>query len=136
MKEITVDAKIENVDKVLDFVDAELEKANCNPKTIIEINIAIDEIFSNIANYAYKDNNGTATIEMELNDKTKDVVITFIDSGIPYNPLLKEDPDVKAKLEDRNIGGLGVFMVKKIMDDVVYEYREGKNVFKIRKNIV
>lgn len=130
--EITVEAKIENVTKVTEFVEGKLEKADCPVKVVTQMSIAIDEIFSNIAYYAYENGEGNATIGV-LTEKSK-AVVTFIDSGKEYNPLKKPDPDVTLSADEREIGGLGIFMVKKSMDDMIYEYRDGKNILKIVKN--
>ena len=89
--------------------------------------IAIDEIFGNIASYAYAPGTGKVTVQIRVDDKARAVRITFIDSGVPYNPLAKEDPNVKLSAEERKIGGLGIFLVKKSMDDMIYEYKDGKN---------
>ncbi|WP_026835340.1 ATP-binding protein [Eubacterium xylanophilum] len=135
MKEVTVVASIDNVRKVTEFVDAELERFDCPPKAQMQIDIAIDELFSNIANYAYNPEVGEATVRVEVIEDPLSVEITFIDNGVPYDPLKKEDPDVTLSAEEREIGGLGIFMVKKTMDNVVYEYTNGKNILKIVKNI-
>ncbi|MCI6995520.1 MAG: ATP-binding protein [Oliverpabstia sp.] len=135
MRELTVDAIIENIEKVTDFVNEELEKLDCSPKAQIQIDVAIDELFGNIAHYAYNPNVGTATIRMEVVQDPMAVVLTFIDHGIPYDPLAKEDPDIKLSAEERKIGGLGIYMVKKSMDEITYEYKDGQNILRIKKNI-
>ena len=135
MRELTVDAIIENIEKVTDFVNEELEKLDCSPKAQIQIDVAIDELFGNIAHYAYNPNVGTATIRMEVVQDPMAVVLTFIDHGIPYDPLAKEDPDIKLSAEERKIGGLGIYMVKKRMDEITYEYKDGQNILRIKKNI-
>ncbi len=133
MKKITVDAVIENMDAVTGFIEEQLENMECPMKMQMQINIAVDEVFSNIANYAYGDVAGTATICVEQGLEPRSVILTFIDSGKPYNPLSAEDPDISLSAEDRQIGGLGIFMVKKIMDEVYYEYKNGQNVLKVKK---
>ena len=95
----------------------------------------VDELISNIAHYAYAPDSGQVTVRTEPDPKTPSVAIVFIDSGRPYNPLVREDPDVTLSAEDREPGGLGIFMVKKTMDDLKYEYRNGQNVLTIRKNL-
>lgn len=135
MKELTIDATIKNIEQVTAFVDEQLRILNCPMKTQVQINIAIDELFGNIARYAYNPEVGSATVRVEVCEDPVSVVITFIDNGMPYNPLAKEDPDVTLSLEERGIGGLGIYMVKKTMDDIVYEYKDGKNILKIKKNI-
>lgn len=135
MKELTIDATIDNVTAVTDFVDRQLEQLDCPMKTQMQVDIAIDELFGNIANYAYNPEVGAATVRVEVTENPLAVVITFIDNGVPYDPLAKSDPDVTLSLEERKIGGLGIYMVKKSMDDVSYEYKNGQNILKIRKNI-
>ena len=135
MRELKVDAIIENIEKVTDFVNEEFEKLDCSPKAQIQIDVAIDELFGNIAHYAYNPNVGTATIRMEVVQDPMAVVLTFIDHGIPYDPLAKEDPDIKLSAEERKIGGLGIYMVKKSMDEITYEYKDVQNILRIKKNI-
>lgn len=135
MKELTVAATIENIPVVTDFVDGELEMMDCPMRAQMQIDIAIDELFSNIARYAYAPGQGQATVQVEKLDEPPAVKVTFIDSGVPYNPLEKEDPDVTLSAEERQIGGLGIFMVKKSMDDVVYRFENSKNMLSIIKKI-
>ena len=135
MKELTLEAKVANLQQVLDFVDENLTSMRCPMKILMQIDVAVEEIFVNVASYAYTPNTGSVTIRMDLLEKPRAVVITFIDSGIPYNPLAKEDPDVSLSAEERSIGGLGIFMVKKTMDKMEYEYTDQKNVLKMYKNI-
>lgn len=133
MKEITIPATTEGVRTVTDFVDEILEGMDCPMKTQMQIDVAIDEIFSNIVNYAYGDATGDATITVDTHEGGVGVSISFKDSGMPYNPLEKEDPDVTLSAEERPVGGLGIFLVKKTMDDVEYEYKDGCNIFTIHK---
>ncbi len=135
MKELTISATIENVAVVTDFVDEQLEQLDCPMKTLVQVNVAIDELFGNIANYAYNPEIGAATVRVEVTENPLAVVITFIDNGVPYDPLAKADPDITLGLEERQIGGLGIYMVKKTMDDISYEYKDGQNVLRIKKNI-
>ncbi len=135
MKELDIEAKIEKLDDVLAFVDGILEEAECSPKVQVQIDIAVEEIFVNIAHYAYAPNEGRALIKAGVTGDPALFSIEFSDAGIPYNPLAKEDPDVTLSAEDRPIGGLGIFMVKKSMDSVDYEYKDGRNVLTITKGI-
>ena len=135
MKEITLEATVENILVVTDFVNEELNKINCSEEVKAEIDVAIDELFGNIANYAYKDEIGMACVQFEINNNPKKAIITFIDNGIPYNPLERETPDITLSAEERKIGGLGVYIVKQTMDDVVYNYKDGSNILKIVKYI-
>jgi len=104
-------------------------------KAQMQIDIAIDELFSNIAYYAYNPDVGPATVRVEVVEDPMAVVITFIDNGVPYDPLAREDPDTTLSAEERDLGGLGIYMVKKSMDEVTYEYKDGQNILKIKKNI-
>ena len=135
MKELTIAATVENIETVTDFVNSELEALDCPMKAQMQIDIAIDELFGNIAHYAYNPETGDATVRVEVIEDPMSVVITFIDKGVPYDPLAQEDPDTTLSVEERSIGGLGVFMVKKTMDDVTYEYKDGQNILKIKKNL-
>ena len=135
MKEMEIDAILENFEAVQAFVDEELERLKCPMAIQIQIDIAVEEVFVNIAHYAYNPEVGKATIRVEIIDDPLSIVMTFMDNGIPYDPLAKEDPDVTLPPEERKIGGLGVYMVKESMDDVKYEYRNGQNILTLRKSI-
>lgn len=135
MKEITVDATIDNVQTITDFVDERLEEMNCPVKAQMQLNIVIDELCSNVARYAYSDRTGKVTVSVDTVDKPMKVWLTFTDEGVPYNPLAKEDPDITLSAEERKLGGLGIYMVKKIMDEFRYEYKDGKNIVTVCKVI-
>lgn len=135
MKELTTEAAVENIEKVTAFVDEQLEALDCPMKAQMQIDIAIDELFGNIAHYAYNPKVGPATVRVEVVENPLAVVITFIDQGVPYDPLAKDDPNVTLSAEERDVGGLGIYMVKKSMDEISYEYRDGQNILKIKKNI-
>ncbi|MCL2242963.1 MAG: SpoIIE family protein phosphatase [Treponema sp.] len=130
-KEISIEAKIDNLDRVLNFINSVLKKHEYPSDLQNEIDIAVEEIFVNIANYAYKPLNGNAFISIFANDKT---IIKFEDTGMPYNPLEQSNPDFDKPLTAREIGGLGVFLVKKIMDTVDYARVDNKNVLIITKD--
>ena len=133
MKDITVDATLDNLEVVQNFVSEELESQGCSMKVMMQIEIAVEEIYVNIVHYAYNPEIGKATVRCEVTDNPMQVIIQFMDSGVPFDPLAKEDADITLSAEEREIGGLGIFMVKKSMDEVSYEYKEGKNVLTIRK---
>ena len=135
MKELNIEALKENLDTVLQFVDKELEDMDCPIKIQFQIDVAVEEIFINIASYAYEDKTGFAKIEVIVTENPTAVSIKFTDSGVPYDPLKKPDPDVSLSAEERRIGGLGIYMVKKSMDNVYYEYKDGKNVLTMFKKI-
>ena len=133
MKELIIAATVENIETVTDFVNEQLEALDCPMKAQMQIDIAIDELFGNIAHYAYNPDVGDATVRVEVTEEPLAVVITFIDKGVPYDPLAKADPNITLSAEEREIGGLGIFMVKKTMDDIIYEYKDGQNILKIKK---
>ena len=135
MKELTIEAIVANIETVTDFVNEQLEALDCSMKVQMQIDIAIDELFGNIAMYAYNPETGPATVRVEVEKDPLAVIITFIDNGKPYDPLSVEDPDVTLAAEDRKEGGLGVFLVKKTMDNVAYEYKDGQNILRIKKKI-
>lgn len=134
MREITVSATLDNIQSVTDFVEEHLLEAGFPMKTVFQINIAVDELFSNIARYAYGEDEGEATVRLQISEDNSTAVLTFIDSGTPYNPLKKEDPDVTLDADDRDEGGLGIYMVKNSMDDICYEYRDGYNTLTVTKH--
>ena len=133
MRELTLEAKTENLPQVLAFLDKLLEEKNCSMNTVFELDIAVEELFVNVAHYAYSPETGDVTIQISYEDGI--VSITLIDRGIPYNPWEKKDPDITLSLEEREIGGLGIFMVKNSMDEVDYAYLDGKNIVTIKKCI-
>lgn len=135
MKELNIDAVVANIPVVTAFVDEQLEAMNCPLRAQMQIDIAIDELFGNIAHYAYNPEVGPATVRVEVVEEPMAVVITFIDRGVPYDPLAREDPDITLSAEERDIGGLGIYMVKKSMDSISYEYQDGQNILAIKKNI-
>lgn len=134
MKELTVEAIVEQIETVTEFVNAELEKLDCPMKARIQLDIAIDEIVSNIAYYAYGEKTGSVTVRIEALQKENGVQLMFLDSGVPYDPLTRQDPDISAEIEERKEGGLGIFLVRKTMDDMKYEYKDGQNCLTIRKS--
>jgi anti-sigma regulatory factor (Ser/Thr protein kinase) len=133
MKEQTFPATTEALNDAMAFVDETLEEAGCSMKVQMQIDIAVEEIFVNIAHYAYTPATGDAVVRVELQEDPRAVAITFEDSGVPYDPLAKEDPDVTLTAEERQIGGLGIFMVKKSMDEVKYRHEDGKNILTLVK---
>jgi len=130
MNELIIEAKVENIDEVLGFVSEHLD--DCPFKIQNQIEISVDELFSNIARYAYNPVTGGAVVRIAVDDV---VTIEFEDDGIAYNPLSKEDPDVTLPEEEREIGGLGIFMVKNMMDSVEYRREGHKNILTIKKSL-
>ena len=134
VEELEIEAKVENLTRVLGFIDDHLERRGCSMKAQTQLDIAVEEVFVNIASYAYGGAPGRAVIQLRETHDPEGVSITFIDEGVPYDPLAKPDPDVTLAAEDRPIGGLGIFMVKKTMDDMVYEYKNQRNMLTLKKN--
>ena len=131
MTELKIPAKVENLDDVLDLFEEAINKNGISIKYLTNINIAVEEIFVNIAHYAYPAGEGDAVISLLISpDK---LIAEFKDSGVPYDPLSREDPDITLSAEDREIGGLGIYMVKNMMDDVKYRYEDGCNILTIVK---
>lgn len=134
-RELTLEAKTDNLPELMSFLEAQLEENGCPPKTQVQISVAAEEIFVNIADYAYAPGSGDATVRVALTEKPAAVTVTFMDHGKPFDPTVKADPDVTLSAEERKIGGLGIFMTKKLMDQVRYEYRDGQNVLILIKEL-
>ena len=132
---ITLPASVANIEKVIAFLEGELEKRDCPVKTSMQICMAADEVMANIAMYAYAPGSGEMTVQFDYDGTGRTVSVTFTDSGIPFDPLAKKDPDVGLPAEERKIGGLGIFLVKKTMDEIRYRREGGKNILCIRKQI-
>lgn len=132
MYELEVEATTDNLSTVISFLDDILEKHDVPMKTGLQLDVAVEEIYVNIASYAYAEGTGMAQIEMNIGDN--EIVIRFSDQGQPYDPTKKPDPNLTLSLNERPIGGLGVYMVKESMDDMTYEYKNGSNVLTIRKS--
>lgn len=135
MKSIIVPAVQEQLDTVQAFVESELETKDCTPKVLFQISIAVEEIFVNIASYAYRPDVGEAEVCVEVCEDPLRVVIQFLDRGKPFDPLAKEDADTSPEALERREGGLGILIVKKSMDAVTYSYENGKNILTIEKNL-
>jgi len=132
---LEIEADGANLPTVLDFIDRHLTSAGCSPKIKMQLSIAAEEIFVNIANYAYKPGRGLASVKVEVADDPLVVTITFMDNGNPFDPTQASDPDVSLTAEERNEGGLGIFMTKQMMDDVSYTYEGGKNILRLKKGV-
>ncbi len=133
MEQIIVEATVENLERVTDFIIESLEERNCKPKIIMQMELVIEELFVNVAHYAYTPNKGICTVQKEIEENPRAISITFIDSGMPYNPLEHDDPDTSLGVEEREIGGLGIFLVKKNVDKISYEHKDGQNVLRLTK---
>ena len=135
MKEMTIEAKTENLPVVTAWIEKALEEIDCPMKDQAQIDVAIDELLSNIAHYAYAPGTGEATVRFAFDADTRTVSISFLDSGIPFDPLSQAAPDINAPAEERAVGGLGIYLVRKTMDRVDYRYSDGKNILTIQKCI-
>ena len=129
-KELSVEAKLENYDMVMKFIDSGI--CDCPDDIKYQVQIAVDEIYSNIVQYAYHHETGLVKIRLSV---VNDVVLEFEDNGISYNPLNEKKPDISLSAEEREIGGLGVFLVKELMDSVEYKRIRDKNLLILRKKI-
>ena len=133
--EIEIEAVREKLPEVMEFVQKSMEDVNCPPKAAMQIDLAVEEIFVNIADYAYQPETGKAVVRVEVDDDPITVIITFMDNGMPYDPTAKADPDTSLPAEEREIGGLGIFMTKRSMDEISYEYKDGKNILTLKKHL-
>lgn len=140
VKELTVEAKTENLSQVLAFLEERLEELECPMKAQMQIEMALEEMFVNVASYAYKrDPNAVypselVSIRVEDSEDPRCVAVTLTDSGMPFDPLKQKEPDITLSAQERQIGGLGIFLVRKSMDQVDYEYKDGQNVLTFRKH--
>lgn len=131
---LTVLALPGNLERVQEFV-GEAAGDDCSLKTRMQLDLAVEEIFINICSYAYAPDVGDAEIRVRSMEEPAAVVMVFSDWGVPYNPLEKEDPDVTVLASERQVGGLGIFLTKKVMDELRYEYRDGKNLLTLVKRL-
>ena len=134
-KERVFPAEDEALSEVLGFVEEELSRHDCPMKTIMQITVALEEIFVNVAHYAYPESKGEVRIGIAFEENNKEVIFRFTDQGIPFDPLAKPDPDVTAGADEREIGGLGIFMMKKTMDEVSYRYENERNILTMKKKL-
>ena len=134
MYELALEATVESLTEVMAFLEQHLEEADCPLKAQMQIAVAAEEIYVNIAHYAYAPGTGPLTIQAEAG-ADRELTITFIDQGVPYDPLAKPDPDITLSIEERPVGGLGIFMVKNTMDDMTYRREDDRNVLTIRKRV-
>lgn len=134
-QEIVVEAVREKLPEVVSFIRRNLEMVHCPDRTQMQILVAVEEIFVNIADYAYAPARGRAMVSVEFSGEPLTIMITFLDNGVPYDPLAHQDPDISAPAEDRRIGGLGILITKKTMDHVAYEYKNGQNILTLKKQL-
>ena len=135
MKKKSFPAKVEMLTDVISFLEETLESYECSIKVQTAICVAIEEVFVNVAHYAYGDKDGDVTINIGFDEESRTVTFRIIDKGIPFNPLNKPDPDTTLSAEEREIGGLGILITKKTMDTVSYTYENEKNILTMIKKI-
>jgi anti-sigma regulatory factor (Ser/Thr protein kinase) len=135
MNTIEFPAAMENLDECVEFIINGTSKAGVDKKTLFQLRLACEEVVVNVINYAYPESQGNVRISYELNEETGELVIVISDSGIAFDPLSKDDPDLSLPMEERQIGGLGIFMVRTVMDTVEYSFEDGRNILTMRKNI-
>lgn len=133
MVTLTVPAKTENTNQLMEFLEQQLEDSGCPYAFVMQLELVVEEIFVNIATHAYTAAGGMATMDCDVEKDKRQIRLRFTDSGIPFNPLTKKDPDISLSAEEREIGGLGIYLVKKTMDKCEYMYENGKNVFTVTK---
>ena len=135
MKHRTVAARSDQLDGVLAFIEGELLAAGAPAKTRMQLALAAEEVFINIASYAYGGGDGEAVVSMSISGDPPVATVVFSDAGAPHNPLEKPDPDITLSAEEREIGGLGIFMVKKNADEVRYVREDGRNILTLVKKL-
>ena len=141
VKELTLEAKVGKLDRVLAFLDQRLDELECSMKAKMQIELALEEIFVNVSSYAYsrgeeqEDKTGMVSISVEDTEDPRSVAVTITDRGVPFDPLAQEEPDITLSAEERKVGGLGIFMVRKSMDHIRYEFKDGQNILTFRKDL-
>ncbi len=131
---LELDATVDNLDILLDWMDEHLIRCSFDGSSKVQLDIAVEEIYINIANYAYEEDDGKVCVILDIKGDPLRASLTFEDFGRPYDPLEHEDPDINLPVKERKVGGLGIYMTKKTMDEMTYEYRDGKNVLRIVRN--
>ncbi len=137
MREVTFPATDEALQDANEFMESALEEAGCTMKNQMKIMVALEELFVNVVHYAYEDAGDDVDryVKLALDFDDDDMILKIIDSGKPFNPLKKKDPDINLSAEERKIGGLGIYMVKQTMDEVDYDHDDGCNIVTIKHKI-
>ena len=128
----TFPAKTEALSDVLGFVEQMLDSFECPIKIQVALCVAIEEVFVNVAHYAYGEGEGNMSLGIGFDEESRAITFRMTDKGIPFDPLKKPDPDISLSADEREIGGLGIYMVKKSMDEITYDYKDGQNILKIK----
>ena len=135
MNNYQVEAKMELIDQMINPIISSLEEIKVDHKKIYQINLALEEILVNISKYAYPGNEGVIDISFEISDNPKQLKVVIKDKGKDFNPLEKEDPDLDESVEKRKIGGLGIYIVKNMVDDIKYQRLNNENILEFIKNL-
>lgn len=135
-KSITVPSKADRLYEVQDFVNSCLSGSGASEKVVLQLQLVVEEIFINIANYAYRPpGSGDVDISCTVEEDVMKVTLRFVDRGPEFDPLKRPDPDVGADPADRPIGGLGIFLVKNNVDGIAYRRDGDKNILTVEKRI-
>ena len=133
--ELTVPALTEALGDVQAFLEQKLEQQDCSPGLQMQLSLVAEEIFVNIAHYAYPEGEGSAVVGVEISGQPPVLTLRFVDRGVPFDPLARPEADITLSAQERPIGGLGIFLTRKIMDEVVYSYEAGQNILTLRKKL-
>lgn len=133
MRELTLQATVEGWEQVQTLIEETLEEASAPMQVVMQVSVCVEEIYVNIAHYAYYPQVGAVTIRCTAGENPSSITVAFEDSGVAFDPLAKEDADTTLSVEERQIGGLGILMVKKMMDEVSYCRTDGKNCLVMKK---
>lgn len=131
----TFPAKTESLSDVLGYVEQTLDSFECPMKIQTAICVAIEEVFVNVAHYAYPESVGDMTLHIDFDVESRVITFRMSDKGVPFDPLKKPDPDITLSAEEREIGGLGIFIAKNTMDSLTYAYENGENILTMIKKI-
>ena len=135
MKMLETTSEMSNLSQVKAFICAELETTGLAKDVLHQIRMAVEEIFVNISEYGYDNSAGPVTISAGTDGKSSAVLVKIADSGLPFDPLENKSPDLTVPIAQRRKGGLGIFMVRRVMDEVSYEYKDGQNILTMIKYI-
>ena len=133
MKSMTVMAQVKELERVLAFLRQELAPYECSAKTMFQLELVVEELFVNIASYAYTESGGEVEVGCEVSGETPGITIRFADRGRPFDPLARADAETTPEALENRVGGLGILLVKKTMDEVAYAYEDGANVLTVKK---
>ena len=133
MARLELEASCDELERVMTFTEEQLEAMDCPLRVSMQLQVAVEELFVNVASYAYPEGKGRCEIVLTPVEEPRGVTIAFTDSGIPYDPTARQDPDTHLAAEDRPVGGLGIYMVRKSMDTFTYRREDGRNIVTIGK---